>query len=136
MARSSRYQDSGLAVALGIHLGVYTGVAFCFGAVLYWLMQPTVFENYGIAAYKPPPKTVVVYADSPWAPPPAPSEPPVTVAVAEPPPDVVQSTTVAMKEVKKREARTAPRRERRVRERPNPMFDYASSRSYGFRPWF
>src|SRR5262252_679216 len=67
--RTSRSEDFSLAAAGGIVLAAYA--SFFFG--LYWLMQPSVTTNPGLAAYRPPPKTVVRYADSPWIPPP-PSE--------------------------------------------------------------
>jgi hypothetical protein len=46
---------TGLAAAVGIILGAYA--SFFFG--LYWLMQPSVATNPGLAGYRPPPKTVV-----------------------------------------------------------------------------
>jgi hypothetical protein len=126
---TSRYQDSGLVAAFGIFLAVYAGFAFCF----YWLMQPTVVGNRGLAAYHPPPKTVVT--DLPWVPP-GPLEPPAILAATEPTHEIEKSSGVAPKIERAREARTAPRREPPVRARPNPVWDYASGRSYGFRPWF
>ena len=48
--------------AAGIGLGAYAAFFF----VLYWLMQPTVTANSGLAGYRPPPKTIVKYADAPW----------------------------------------------------------------------
>jgi hypothetical protein len=48
-------------MALGIHLCLYCAVAGGFGFGLYALFQPTRFPNPGIAAYKPPPGTVVTY---------------------------------------------------------------------------
>jgi hypothetical protein len=128
---SVRYQDASLAVAFGINVGVYAGIVACFATGLFWLMQPTVVQNQGLAAYKPPPRTVVIYADPTWVPPTL-SESPATVAVAEPAPEVVESTVVATKkEIKKRAARTTP-----PRERLNPFWDYASAPSRSFRPWF
>ena len=106
--RAVRHQDVGLAVALGINFGVYAGIVACFAAGLFWLMQPKILQNHGLAAYKPPPGTVVIYADPAWLPP-APSEPIETVGVAEPapPPVVVESSVAATKkEIKKRETRT------------------------------
>jgi uncharacterized iron-regulated membrane protein len=141
-AGNSPFQDCGFAIAISFHLSIYVGIALFF----YWLMQPTVNQNPGLAAYKPPPKTVVVYADSPWVPP-APSElppsiavagPPSSIAAAEPTPEVVESAVVTpKKETEKRAARKTPRRERpMIRERQNPMWDYAFSPSFGSRPWF
>ena len=127
----SRCEDYRLVTAIGIFLGVYAGFAICF----YWLMQPNVAANYGLAAYRPPPKTVVNYADLPA--PPATAEPRVTRVVAEPTHEIAESRVIEpKKEIKKPEAATTPRRERSVRERPNPSWTYSSPRSYGFRPWF
>jgi uncharacterized iron-regulated membrane protein len=136
VAGTSRHRGSGLVTALVIFLGVYAGIALCF----YWLMQPSVAKNSGLAAYQPPPKTVVIYADMPRLPPP-PSESLVALAGAEPTQEIAEKSVAAPKpESNKREARPAPRRERVVRERPNPMWDFASSASSrshgGYRPWF
>jgi hypothetical protein len=131
--RTARHQDVRLAVALGINLGVYAGIVACFAAGLFWLMQPKVLQNHGLAAYKPPPGTVVIYTDPAWLPP-DPSEPPETVGIAEPapPPVVVESSVAATtKEIKKRETRTTA-----ARERLNPFWDNAAAPSRGFRPWF
>jgi hypothetical protein len=61
MARSPRAPSDGVATALGIHLCFYCAVAACFGFGLYVLLQPTRFANPGMAAYKPPPRTVVTF---------------------------------------------------------------------------
>ncbi len=127
----SRYQDFGLAAAvLAICLGVYGGFAVGF----HWLMQPTRVQNHGLAAYSPPPKTVVDYTGSSFVPP-APSAPIAPVALAERGPDVLESTTVERKkETKRHHAR--PRRERPAIERRN-LWDFASRPSHGgYRPWF
>ena len=126
---TSLYDDSRSAVAVGIVLGAYVGFFFA----LYWLMQPSVSANPGLAGYRPPPKTVVHYADSPWVPP-APSEALPTAATE--PASEVSITEEPKKETKKQEARTTPRRARPVTEQPNPFWGYASSRSSGSRPWF
>jgi hypothetical protein len=138
IAGTSRNRGSGLVTALVIFLAVYAGIALCF----YWLMQPSISKNSGLAAYQPPPKTVVIYADMPRLPP-APSERLATLAGGEPAQEIAEKSVAAPKpeitkqEGNKREARAAPRRERVVRERPNPMWDFASSRSHGgYRPWF
>src|SRR5262252_3602574 len=130
-----RSDDYRLAAAVGFVVAAYLG----FFVVLYWLMQPTVTANPGLAAYQPPPKTVVRYADSPWVPPP-PSEalPPIRAA-AEPAPAIAKSSVAAepKKETKKQEARTSSRRAQPVRAQPNPFWGgWASSRSAGSRPWF
>jgi len=127
------YEDYRLGTAVGFILAAYLG----FFVALYWLMQPSVGANPGLAAYQPPPKTVVRYADSPWVPP-APSEALAIPAATEPVPELAKNsvTEAPKKETKKQEARTAPRRARPVREQPNPFWGYASSRSFGFRPGF
>src|SRR6266699_2570260 len=133
--RTSRFEDCRLGAAGGIVLAAYAGFFF----VLYWLMQPSVTANPGLAAYQPPPKTVVRYADSPWVPPPPSDVLPIR-KTAEPAPAIAKSSVAEepKKETKKQEARTSPRRARPVREQqPNPFWGgYASSRSYGSRPWF
>jgi hypothetical protein len=138
IAGTSQSRGSGLVTALAVFLAVYAGIALGF----FWLMQPSVSKNSGLAAYQPPPKTVVSYASSPWVPP-APSERLATLAGPEPAGEIVDKSVAAPKqevtkqETNEREARQAPRRERVVRERPNPMWDFASSRSHGgYRPWF
>jgi hypothetical protein len=130
---TSLYERCRLAVAVGIVLGAYAGFFFA----LYWLMQPSVAANHGLAGYRPPPKTVVHTADSPWVPP-DPSEALPIRAATDPPPEVAKSsvTEEPKKETKKQEARTTPRRARPVAEQPNPFWGYASSRSFSSRPWF
>jgi hypothetical protein len=70
MAGYARYRGNGLAGALAIHLLIYctVGAGFFFG--LYELLQPTRFNNPGIPAYKPPPRTVIAYGPSSGFPPP------------------------------------------------------------------
>src|SRR5215475_5889475 len=63
---TSRFEDYRLGAAAGMVLAAYVGFFF----VLYWLMQPSVTANPGLAAYRPPRKTIVRYADAPWVPPP------------------------------------------------------------------
>ena len=130
-----RHEDYHLATAVGFVVAAYLG----FFVVLYWLMQPTVTANPGLAAYQPPPKTVVRYADSPWVPPPPSEALPPMRAAAEPAPEMAKSSVAAepKNETKKQEARTSPRRARPAREQPNPFWGgWASSRSSGSRPWF
>ena len=129
-----RHEDYPLAAAVGLVVAAYLG----FFVGLVWLMQPTVTANPGLAAYQPPPKTIVRSADSPWVPPP-PSEalPPIRAA-AEPAAAIAKSSVAEQpkKETKKQEPRTSPRRAQPVREQPNPFWGWASSRSAGSRPWF
>jgi hypothetical protein len=99
-------------------------------------MQPSVVTNQGIAAYRPPPKTVVNYSDAPWVPP-AESEPRAAFALAQPEQAAEESKVAPPKtetkaEVKTRQTRAAaPRRH----ARPRPAWNYTAS-PFGFRPWF
>ncbi len=143
LARTSRFEDYRLGAAVGIILAAYAG--FAFG--LFWLMQPSVATNYGVAGYRAPPKTIVRSADAPWVPPEA-SEPLPIHAKAEPAAPAAKSSVAEepKKETKKQEVRTVPRPARQVREQPNPYAvreqpnpysGYAYSRSFGSsRPWF
>jgi hypothetical protein len=119
VANTSRYQGPNPLLILGVLVAGYFGVTSGF----YWLMQPTVVKN-GLAGYHPPAATVISPAPTAL---PAPAEP--LVALAPPAPDIPEAAAAApKKEVAKREARTtAPRRERPVERRQNPMWDYASS---------
>lgn len=132
-AGTLRYEDCRLAAAAGIALGAYAA----FFLIIYWLMQPTITLNSGLAGYQPPPKTVVRYANSPWVPP-SPSELLPIRAADEPTTEIAKSsvTEEPKKETKKQEGRTTPRRARPVREQPNPFWGFASPRSFGSRPWF
>jgi hypothetical protein len=145
-------RDYGAAAVLAIFLAVFGGAGFG----LYWLMQPAKVTNYGMAAYKPPPKTVVDYDMSAAAT--AASE---RLAAMPAPPPLPEPEPVAApepkKETKSREARQpqAPRRERVVQQPQyqerqqgwgggwggqgwgaRPYDAYAQSRSNGSRPWF
>ena len=70
MSAYPQYQRDGLAGALAIHLCLYCAVGGCFAFGLHELLQPTRFVNPGIAAYKPPPATVIAYGPSSGLPPP------------------------------------------------------------------
>ena len=120
---NSRLEDCRLAGVVGIVLAGYAAFFF----VLYWLMQPTVTANSGLA-----PKTIVNYANAPWVPSNRSEALPVRT-LAEPAPVTAKRSVT---ETKKQEERTAPRQARRVRQQPNPFWGYASSPSFGSRPWF
>jgi hypothetical protein len=60
-----QYQRDGLAGALALHLCVYCFVGGCGAFGLYELLQPTRSINPGLAAYKPPPATVIRFGASP-----------------------------------------------------------------------
>ena len=86
-ATSDSHEDYRLGVTVGTVIAAYAG----FFLVLYWLMQPTVSANAGLAAYRPPPKTVVKYADAPWVPPDPSETVPVRRGSDERPPDIAKA---------------------------------------------
>ena len=135
--------DIGLLGAVGILVGGYVAL----GVGFYWIMQPAVFENAGVAAYKPPPATIVVYPEVPFVPPtPAPSasmsppppsasrssaaiEPPVEAAFAAAIPEVQERPALAVpKQTPKRRERTTSRKEPHTSSARN-----ASASPYEFR---
>ena len=61
MRTRHRQETDGLGVALGIHLSIYSLVFVLFSAALYSLLQPKQAPNPGLAAYTPPPGTVISY---------------------------------------------------------------------------
>lgn len=61
MARPPRAPSDGVATALGVVVCLYCAVAGCLGFGLYTLLQPARFPNPGMAAYKPPPRSVVTF---------------------------------------------------------------------------
>jgi hypothetical protein len=65
MAGSQQQFSDGVAAALGIHLCLYCALGGCFAFGFYALMQPTLYPNPGVAAYEPPPATVINYTLAP-----------------------------------------------------------------------
>jgi hypothetical protein len=59
MRAGSPIERDGLGVALGFHLVAYSVAFGCFALGLYTVMQPQRLPNPGLAAYKPPPATVI-----------------------------------------------------------------------------
>ena len=135
-AAGTSHEDYRLGVTVGTVIAAYAG----FFLVLYWLMQPTVSANAGLAGYQPPPKTVVKYADAPWVPPDPSEALPYRRASDEPRPAIAKAsvTEEPKKEVKKPERRTTPRQAARpAQQQQNPFWGFGSSRSFGgSRSWF
>jgi hypothetical protein len=61
MRRSSERDPDGVAIGLAEHFCMYCAGAGFIAFVLYHSMQPTRLVNPGLAAYKPPPRTVITY---------------------------------------------------------------------------
>jgi hypothetical protein len=127
----TRYRIDGTTAAVGVPIAAY-GIGLSLLALwLHFLFQPQYTPNPGLAAYKPPPATVL--SEMParllaqhWQAPPLAEiesqaeEPNTTVVESEP------ERTVDVKEPKRPKAPT------RTRERNNPLRDYAASyRGYG-----
>jgi hypothetical protein len=141
---ASRLEDCRVGAAFGIGLGACA--AFFLG--LYWLMQPSVSANSGLAAYRPPPKTVVTDAYAPWVPPSASQVLPRRAA--DEPREIVKRpvTEEPKKETKKQEARSVPRQARPVQQQPNSFWGgwggggytqsqpQSQSRPFGSRSFF
>jgi hypothetical protein len=145
MAGKLPSRSDGLDAALAIHLALYCAVAGCFALVLYFLLQPSRSANPGMAAYKPPPATVLPasiasLADgSAQAPAKVVSVPQQIAAapqveatdVPAPKQSDAKQTERQVKPVKPKRPRTASRKQRR-----NPLMDYAAQPFGAYRPWF
>jgi hypothetical protein len=60
----SAHRPNSVTAGLAIHLIVYCAVGACLAFALYALLQPSRAPNSGLAAYKPPPGTVLTYGNS------------------------------------------------------------------------
>jgi hypothetical protein len=147
--RRVRAQFEGLrsAATFTLYLGLFAGVAFGF----YWFLQPTVVKNRGLAAYKPPPLTVINYPSSPFVPPAsAQVSPPILAASTEH--DIAEGSAAGSEKAADTKAadgkapestEIAPARERKVarkREREaRPRRERVASQRYSgertFRDW-
>jgi hypothetical protein len=130
----TRYRIDRDSTSVGVPFAVYLTLIGLLALWFYSLFQPQYISNPGLAAYKPPPATVI--GEMParsiaqhWeAPPPAEIESPAE----EPTPTVVESKperTIEVKEPKRPKAK-------RPRERHNPYRDYAAAYPWygGYRP--
>src|SRR5215813_12736082 len=106
MRRASEREPDGVGVALAEHLCMYCAGAGLIAFALYYAMQPTRVANPGLAAYKPPPRTVMTYtvpltfereATTPAA---AASEPETVGASAPQLPEVKKAKSQAKEQVK------------------------------------
>jgi hypothetical protein len=142
MRRSSERDPDGVTAALAEHFCMYCAGAGFIAFVLYHSMQPTRLVNPGLAAYKPPPRTVVTYA----VPLTLEREAITPAAVVAPKPETVGasatvgSSALQLPEEKKARSQKAqsPSRARPVR-RPQPEnpTNYAYQPSFGdYRPMY
>jgi hypothetical protein len=125
----TRYRMDGTSAAVGVPIAAYGFGLSLFALWLYYLFQPQYTPNPGLAAYKPPPATVIsemparLIAQHWQAPPPAEIE----SSAEEPKAAVVDSEPEQTIDVKKEPKRPTTR----PRGRDNPLRDYASS-----YPWY
>ena len=127
----TRYRIDGTTAAVGVPIAAY-GIGLSLLALwLYYLFQPQYTPNPGLAAYKPPPATVL--SEMPvrllaqhWQAPPLAE---IESQAEEPKTTVVESEPERIVDVKEPKRPKAPTR---TRERNNPLRDYAASyRGYG-----
>jgi hypothetical protein len=137
MRRSSEEDPDGVTVALAEHLCMYCAAAGLIAFALYYAMQPTRVANPGLAAYKPPPRTVMTYtvpltfereATTPAA---AASEPETVGASL---PEVKKGKSQAEEQVK---AQRPPRARPGRQQQPEHPADFAYRPSSGeYRPMY
>jgi hypothetical protein len=143
MRGSSERDPDGVTVGLVEHLSLYCAAAACIAFALYYSMQPTQVANPGLAAYKPPPRTVITYAA------------PLTLervaiapaAVAAPEPETVGASATAavsaphLPDVKKAKPQVKAQRPPRARpvrpQQPEQPANYAYQPSFAdYRPMY
>jgi hypothetical protein len=143
MRRSSERDPDGVTVGLAEHFSMYCAGAGLIAFVLYHSMQPTRVVNPGLAAYKPPPRTIVTYA----APLKFEREAITPAALAAPEPETVgASAAVAasapqLPEVTKAKPQVKAQRPPRARpvrpQQPEHPTSYAYQPSFeGYRPMY
>jgi hypothetical protein len=138
MRESSRHID-GADVALAIHVGICCAVTVCLALGLYGLMQPTRTSNPGMAAYKPPPGTVIDFASpAPFA-----SAPDILPASTEPPLEAMAASPLQQQsEANKPDTQLKTKRSKRPRaarrkQWREPMMGYAFQPYFGgYRSWY
>jgi hypothetical protein len=138
MRSSSDEDPDGVTVALAEHLCMYCAGAGLIAFALYYAMQPTRVANPGLAAYKPPPRTVMTHtvpftvereAITPAAV--AASEPETVGASAPQLPDVRKAKPQAKEQV------NAQRPPRARPQQPEQPASYAYRPSFGeYRPMY
>jgi hypothetical protein len=102
-----------VATGLAMHLCLYCGAAACFASGSYYLMQSTRLVNPGLAAYKPPPRTVIAQPLK------LEREAITPVARVEPEPETVGASAPQQPEPKKAKAQVKTQSPSRALRRPN-----------------
>src|SRR5262249_14584835 len=143
MRRSSERDPDRVTTALADHFCMYCAGAGLIAFVLYYAMQPTRLVNPGLAAYKPPPRTVISYA----APLKFEREAITPAAMAAPEPETVGASATAgasalqLPEVTKAKPQVKAQRPPRARparpQQPEHPTSYAYQPSFeGYRPMY
>jgi hypothetical protein len=143
MRRASERDPDGVTVGLVEHLSMYCAGAACIAFALYHAMQPTRVANPGLAAYKPPPRTVITYA----VPLTLGREAITPAAVVAPEPETVGASATAavsapqLPDVKKAKPQVKAQRPPRARpvppQQPEHPANYAYQPSFGdYRPMY
>jgi hypothetical protein len=137
----SSNNDLGLGVALLVPLILYVAGGTALGASLYWMMQPRVYENTGMAAYRPPQAvaTIVAYQrPKDWTPPKVADSEVESATASLPPLNPVAKTMeepARTKPAAKKATRKLPAERWAERTSDNAPWERASH-GFGFRPWF
>jgi hypothetical protein len=125
-------QSVDVTMSLLGYLSASLGFVVAFFLLLYWLMQPSVIPNPGMAAHSAPPATRL-------EPLPRKMDAPELAELPEPPPSVAFAQTNTSKSEKANQDVRAPvrKRPRTVirRDNQNPAQGYAQQWNDGYRPW-
>lgn len=139
IAGCSRRHIDGATVALAIYAVICCTVTVCLALGLYESMQPRRFANPGLAAYKPPPGTIINLVGLA---PPAPRPEIITASIEPPvdPPAQALEISVLPPQVEPKSTNAKPERPKRpraahVKRRPDPMMGHALM-GYAFQPSF
>lgn len=126
------------SLPLGIYLLMFCLVVGCFCVWFYELMQPGRYANPGVAAYPPPPATVIRYPQQPW-PKDGIDATVAADALIEPQQEATDKTAPQSTEVKtSRESKTPSQKRRHAalpRRSRNPMADFAAQPFFFGHPW-
>ncbi len=149
--RSRATKSDGVTGALALYLLPFCSIFAVIAATLFWLLQPRIGNNPGLAAYEPPAATVAGSAPARVV---SPSVAPIAAAKEEPPAKPVvqadrQDTAPAAEPKVEHKPAKPPKRSRSARKHTPSYagqrydnsynawgYDRSARRSNGFRPWF